>query len=93
MAELNTAVKYGMQITHVRLRNGELGRISKEQRAGSWDVWETSLYSPDFAEYANLCGALGISVSRKDDLDDALSRALAHEGPSLVEIVADPELI
>ena len=32
MAELTTAVKYGMNITHVLLNNGQLGKISKEQR-------------------------------------------------------------
>src|SRR4029079_18462978 len=57
MAELTTAVKHGMNITHVLLNNGQLGKISKEQRAGEWDVWQTSLHNPDFAAYARNCGA------------------------------------
>lgn len=40
--ELTTAVKYRMNITHVLLHNKELGKISKEQRAGEWPVWETT---------------------------------------------------
>ena len=66
MAELTTAVKYGMNITHILLNNGELGKISKEQRSGNWDVWQTDLHNPDFAKYAELCGARGIRVSAKD---------------------------
>ncbi len=93
LAELTTAVKYGMDITHILLNNNELGKISKEQKAGDWEVWQTSLRNPDFAEYANLCGAFGLSVRKKDELDDAISRALAHNGPSLVEIYSDVELI
>ena len=93
MAEVTTAVKYDMNITHILLRNDELGKIFKEQRAGSWDVWQTSLHNPPFAEYASLCGALGIQVKTKRDLDGAISRALAHEGPSLVEVSTDVELI
>ena len=93
MGELLTAVKYGMNITHVLLNNSELGKISKEQRAGDWHVWQTSLHNPNFAEYADLCGALGIRVTRGEELDAALERALAYEGPSLVEIVSDVELI
>jgi len=93
MAEINTAMKYGMNITHVLLHNGELGKISKEQRSANWDVWQTSLHNPSFAAYAELCGALGIRVASKDDLDDALARALAHDGPSLVEIMSDAALI
>jgi thiamine pyrophosphate-dependent acetolactate synthase large subunit-like protein len=93
MGELTTAVKYGMNITHVLLNNNELGKISKEQRAGEWDVWQTSLHNPDFSRYAELCGALGIRVTHKDQLDDALQRALAHDGPATVEITTDAELI
>ncbi|MGB5400367.1 MAG: thiamine pyrophosphate-dependent enzyme [Thermoanaerobaculia bacterium] len=93
MGELTTAVKYGMNIAHVLLNNSELGKISKEQRAGSWDVWQTDLHNPSFAGYAELCGALGIRVKDSTELDDALGRALAHDGPALVEIMSDPELI
>ena len=63
LAELTTAVKHGMDITHVLVDNGQLGKISKEQRAGDWAVWETSLVNPDFSEYARICGALGIKVT------------------------------
>ncbi len=93
MGELTTAVKYDMDITHVLLRNDELGKISKEQRAGNWDVWQTSLHNPRFSDFANLCGARGFEVRSPDELDDTLEQALAHPGPSLVEIVSDAELI
>ena len=49
LAELTTAVKYGMNITHVLLDNSSLGKISKEQRAAHFAVWQTSLHNPDFA--------------------------------------------
>jgi len=93
MAELTTAVKYGMNITHVLLNNNELGKISKEQRAGRWDVWQTALHNPSFADFATSCGALGVRVTRADQLDESLQRALAHPGPALVEILTDAELI
>ena len=50
MAELLTAVKHRMKIMHVLLNNGQLGKIAKEQRAGEWDVWQTSLHNPDFSQ-------------------------------------------
>jgi pyruvate oxidase len=93
MAELLTAVKHGMNITHVLLNNGQLGKISKEQRAGAWEVWETSLHNPSFAAYAEISGALGIRVTAASELDDALERALAYDGPALVEVVSDPDLV
>ncbi|MEN8132054.1 MAG: thiamine pyrophosphate-binding protein [Pseudomonadota bacterium] len=45
LAEFTTAVKYGMNITHILLNNSELGKISKEQRTGNWKVWQTSLHN------------------------------------------------
>jgi thiamine pyrophosphate-dependent acetolactate synthase large subunit-like protein/nitrite reductase/ring-hydroxylating ferredoxin subunit len=93
MAELTTAVKHGMTITHVLLDNGQLGKIAKEQRAGEWDVWQTELHNPDFAEWARICGALGLRVDDATQLDDALTQALAHDGPSLVHVRTDAELV
>ena len=93
MGELLTAVKYGMNITHVLLNNSELGKISKEQRSGDWEVWQTSLHNPDFAEYARLCGADGRRVTRPDEIEGAIVQALEHDGPSLVELVTDAALI
>ena len=93
MAELTTAVKYEMNITHFLLNNSELGKISKEQRAGQWEVWQTKLVNPDFAEFARLCGAHGTRVTRAAELDAAVEQALAHDGPALVEIVTDPLLV
>ena len=86
-------MKYGMDITHVLLNNSQLGKISKEQRAGNWDVWQTSLQNPNFAEYAKLCGAHGRRVTETADIEPALAEALAQPGPSLVEFVTDAELL
>ena len=93
MAELTTAVKYGMNITVVLVNNGELGRISSEQREERQLVWATDLYNPDFARYAENCGALGVRVTERAQLDDAIGRALAHPGPALVDVVSDPKLV
>jgi thiamine pyrophosphate-dependent acetolactate synthase large subunit-like protein len=93
MGDFNTAVKYDMDITHVLLNNSELGKISKEQRAGEWPVWQTALHNPSFAAYAKLCGGKGTRVTRVEQLQTALTEAIAHQGPALVEIITDGELI
>lgn len=91
--EMTTAVKYGMDITHVLLHNDELGKISKEQRSGEWPVWETNLVNPSFAAFARLCGAHGTKVSKGSEVEAAIAEALAIKGPALVEIMTDAELI
>jgi len=91
--EFTTAVKYGMNITHILLNNGQLGKISKEQQTGHWPVWETQLTNPSFAAFARLCGGRGTRVTETADLEAAMAEALGHDGPSLVEIMTDVELV
>jgi len=91
--EFTTAVKYGMNITHILLNNSQLGKISKEQRAGDWDVWQTDLHNLSFAGFARACGGYGTKITKIEDLAKAVTEALAHKGPSLVEIISDPDLI
>ncbi|MEO0475815.1 MAG: thiamine pyrophosphate-dependent enzyme [Planctomycetota bacterium] len=92
--EFTTAVKYGMNLTHILLNNANLGKITKEQRAGEWPVWQTELQNPSFAAFAENCGGVGIKVESKDQLDDAIRQALSvTDGPSLIEILTDQELI
>ena len=93
LAELTTAVKYGMPIRHVLLENSVLGKITKEQRAAELEVWQTSLRNPDFAAYAELCGATGIRVDHADQLEAAFEHAFAADGPVVVAVTCDPELV
>ncbi|MEL7257781.1 MAG: thiamine pyrophosphate-dependent enzyme, partial [Pseudomonadota bacterium] len=91
--EFTTAVKYGMNITHLLLHNGQLGKISKEQRAGEWPVWETDLVNPPFSAFARLCGGMGEKVSEAEQITPVLKQALAADGPALVEFMTDAELV
>lgn len=93
LADFTTAVKYGMNITHVLLNNAELGKISKEQMAGEWQVWQTSLHNPSFAEFAELCGGKGIRVTEAGQLSAALEQAANFEGTALVEVMTDAQLV
>lgn len=93
MGEMLTAVKYKMNITHILLNNSAIGKIAKEQRAARLDVWQTDMHNPNFAQYAENCGALGIRVTEAAQLDGAMQKAFAHPGPAMVEIISDPELI
>ncbi len=91
--EFTTAVHYNMDITHILMNNCELGKISKEQRSGEWPVWQTGLTNPNFAEFAQSCGGMGIRVTEKSDLESAIEKAIAHNGPVLVEVMTDAELV
>lgn len=93
LADFTTSVKYGMNIKLILINNSELGKISKEQRSDELDVWATSLHNPNFAKYAENCGALGIQVDKKEDIHSAMEKVLSHDGTALLEIIADVKLI
>lgn len=92
-AELLTAVKYGIPIKHLLLDNHSLGKISKEQLAANFPVWHTSLHNPDWAAYARLCGATGIRVDHPEQLDSAFAALFAADGPALLCVQQDAQLL
>jgi len=77
------------------LNNRDLNQVTWEQRvmegdpkfAGSQDV-------PDFpyARYAELLGLAGIRVDRPEGLGPAWERAFAADRPTLIEVMADPNV-
>jgi thiamine pyrophosphate-dependent acetolactate synthase large subunit-like protein/nitrite reductase/ring-hydroxylating ferredoxin subunit len=91
--ELTTAVHHGIPVKHVLLNNNALGKISKEQLAADYPVWHTSLTNPDWAAYAELCGAHGIRVTHRDQLDAAMAELFAADGPALLCVEQDAELL
>ncbi len=93
LAEITTLVKYEMPVKVIVLNNNELGKISKEQRAGHFDVWQTNLVNPNFAEFAKSCGAWGKQVLKTEELGDAMKELFNSPGPGLLEIHTDVSLI
>ena len=93
LAEISTLVKYNMPVKHILINNSELGKISKEQRTSELEVWKTGLHNPDFAGFANNCGALGIRVEKREELEEAMQKIKEHNGPALLDVVCDVTLI
>lgn len=89
LADFTTAVKYGMDLFIVLLHNKELGKISKQQWDGEWEVWQTSLHNPNFAEFARLCGGEGTGVEKASQLKSAFEAGLKSKKPFIAEIISD----
>lgn len=93
MGEMTTAVKYNIPIKHILLNNSELGKIRTEQQHEGKTVWSVSLHNPDFSRYADNCGALGVRVHERSQLDDGLTQIFNHDGPAMLEVMTDGTLI
>jgi pyruvate dehydrogenase (quinone) len=79
MGELATLVKYRLNVKVVVFKNNTFGQIKWEQMVLEGNPeFGVELQPIDFAGIAMNCGAAGFT------------RALAHEGPAVVQAVVDP---
>jgi thiamine pyrophosphate-dependent acetolactate synthase large subunit-like protein len=84
--ELATAVKYGLGIVFLVLNDQRYGAIKYLQEGIFGKYGEVDLANPDFPALARAFGAEGLRVESVDDLPKALDKALAHAGPTLLEL-------
>ena len=85
--ELATAVKYRLPIVFLVLNDERFGAIKYLQEAmfsGRWG--EADLANPDFVALAGSFHADGRRVEKLDDLHAALTDALRHPGPTVLEL-------
>jgi thiamine pyrophosphate-dependent acetolactate synthase large subunit-like protein len=84
--ELATAVKYRLPIVFLVLNDDRYGAIKwlQEKIFNRWG--EADLANPDFPALARAFGAAGTRVPGLEALGPALDTALAHPGPSLLEL-------
>ncbi len=92
--ELGTAAQEGLGIVVIVVNNRSYGTIRMHQeRTFPGRVVGTDLRNPDFAALAESFGALGLTVRHDRDFPDAFDRAIAHLGPSVIELQVDPRVI
>ncbi len=90
LGELITVAAYDLPITVVVFNNSTLGLVKLEMLVDGFPDFGVDVPSVD---YAAVAGALGFQSQRVEDprmLRQALETALAHPGPSLVDVVTDP---
>lgn len=69
--------------------NASLGFVELEMKAAGLLDFGTGLDNPDFAEIARASGFHGERVEDPGQLRGAVSRALSHAGPALVDVVVN----
>lgn len=89
--ELETVVRKGLPITFIVFSNAVYGWI----KAGQKTKFDERYYSVDFnrTDHAAVASAFGLPswrVEDPDDLSGVLKKALAHAGPTLVDIISQP---
>ncbi len=91
MCEFSTAVKYGLPIKVVVIKNGVLGMIRWEQMGFlGHPEYGTQFHDIDFVKFAEACGGVGYRIEKFEEVRPTLSKALAGSKPTVIEAVVDP---
>ena len=89
--ELETAVRYRLPIAFIVISNATYGWIKAGQKSGYGQRYFSVDFDPtDHAAVAAAFGAKSWRVTEPKELGKVLKEALAHGGPSLVDIVCQP---
>ncbi|OBU62214.1 thiamine pyrophosphate-dependent enzyme [Stenotrophomonas maltophilia] len=86
LGDLLTAVQEKLPIKVVVFNNGSLNFVELEQKVeGLLDNY-TDLKNPDFGRLAEVIGFHGRTVTRSEDLEEAVQDFLAQRGPALLDV-------
>jgi pyruvate dehydrogenase (quinone)/pyruvate oxidase len=93
MAEFLTAIGHRLPVKVVINNNNSLGQILWEQMVLGYPEHGVRYPEPfaDYAAFATANGALGIKVERPGGVRTAISDALAHPGPAIVDVNVNPD--
>jgi pyruvate dehydrogenase (quinone) len=91
LGDLRTAVTYRLPVVVVVFDNGRLGMVKLEQEQGGLPEFGTELDNPDLAAVAAAMGLASRRVTEPEQLEAAVTWALAADGPVLLDVVTNPD--
>ena len=89
MGDFLSLAQLGLPVKVVVFNNGALGFIELEQKSTGFLDFGTELKNPNFAAMAETVGIRGIRLEDAADVEPGIARALAHDGPVLIDAVVN----
>jgi len=89
LGDLLTLNQLKLPVKVVVFNNGSLGFVELEMKAAGLVDFGTDLVNPNFAKLAESADIFGVRVVKPEELRPALSEALQHDGPALVEVLVN----
>ncbi|QTN43074.1 acetolactate synthase large subunit [Marinobacter salsuginis] len=87
--ELETAVRLNLNLVVLIINDSAYGMIKWKQGQEGYTDFGLDYRNPDFVTYAESYGAKGHRITRTQDLQPTLEKALAEGGVHLVEVPVD----
>src|SRR5690625_1372708 len=91
LQELMLLKQYNLPVKVIIMNNASLGMVRQWQESFYDERYSESLLemNPDFAKLAESYGVLGMKIEKDSEVEEALEKMLAHDGP----VVADFRII
>lgn len=89
MGDLLTIRQLKLPVKIIVYDNASLGFVELEMKAAGLLDFGTGLDNPDFAEIARAAGFHGARVEDPGEVRGAVAKALAHDGPALVNVIVN----
>lgn len=89
LGDLLSLHQLNLPVKVVVFNNSSLGFVELEMKAAGFLDYGTHLHNPDFAKIAEASGVLGIRVELPEQVQPALEKAFAHDGPALVDVLVN----
>jgi acetolactate synthase-1/2/3 large subunit len=90
--ELATIVELGLPIKVAIMNNGYLGMVRQwQQFFHERNYSETRITGPDYVKLADAYGATGFQVLRASDVAATVEKAMAIDGPVIIDFVIEQE--
>ncbi|WP_428261425.1 acetolactate synthase large subunit [Haliangium sp.] len=87
--EMETAVRLGLDLVVVILRDDAYGMIKWKQAAMGMENWGLDFGNPDFVTYAQSYGARGHRVEKTEELLPLMKKCLDTPGVDLIDVPMD----
>ena len=85
-SELSTAVKYGINVITLVFRNDSYGNVARDLADFFGGTYETDLHNPDFVQFTESFGAVGMRTNDPEDLATLIPEALALQRPVVIDV-------
>ena len=85
-SELSTAVRYGINVVTVVLRDDSYGNVARDMNEVFGGTYETDLVNPDFVKFAESFGAVGMRADNPMELETLIPLALERNGPVVIDV-------
>jgi pyruvate dehydrogenase (quinone) len=91
LGEFSTAVRYGIPLKVLVIKNNMLNQIAWEQMMFLGNPqFGCELHPIDFAKAAEAMGGRGYTITHADEIETVLDKAFEYAGPVVIEAVVDP---